>query len=89
MVSCSGWALGSLKDKVEINKYSSSENVNSWWAESLWEPYIYWKNGYLRNKIKKDTVFVRVYDGKVSGMYGGWVMKGRRYKRINPFTNTR
>lgn len=33
-------------------------------------------------ELKENIIFVRVYDGEVSGMYGGWVMKAADIKGL-------
>ena len=59
----------------ELVETLSAEEVNLWWAEQGYDnpPY---KPGtsVMVIRLTEDTVFSRVYDGEVSGMYGGWVM---------------
>ena len=64
-------------DRIAYKQVSihSAESVNDWWEERRYEnpPY---KPGMMVSEITlaEDTQFVRVYDGEVSDMYGGWVM---------------
>ncbi len=59
----------------ELVETLSAEEVNLWWAEQGYDnpPY---KPGtsVMVIRLTEDTVFSRVYDGEVSGKYGGWVM---------------
>ena len=59
----------------ELVETVPAEEVNQWWAEQGYEepPYL---PGTMVDvlRLKEDTVFARVYDGEVSGKFGGWVM---------------
>ncbi len=59
----------------ELVETLSAEEVNLWWAEQGYDSPPY-KPGtdVMVLRLTEDTVFSRVYDGEVSGMYGGWVM---------------
>ena len=77
--------LGSLKDKVEVKGYHSSESVNEWWASKGYDNPPYTEKTVVQEiKLKEDTIFVRVYDGENSGLYGGWVMKVEDIKGLTP-----
>ena len=55
----------------------SAEDVNNWWRVHQNYSLPPYKLGSKVREIelKEDTHYVRVYDGEVSKMYGGWVMK--------------
>ncbi|MEB3751169.1 hypothetical protein [Geobacillus icigianus] len=77
--------LGSLKDRVEIIRYSSAESANDWWASRGYTKPPYAENTVVQEiKLKEDTIFVRVYDGENSKMYGGWVMRAEDIKGLTP-----
>lgn len=40
--------------------------------------------GYDKIELTKDSIFVRVYEGEASGMYGGWVMKAEDIAKLTP-----
>ncbi len=67
-------------------KKVTAEETNSWWKNVMGYSNPPYKPGTMVEEIKleKDTTFVRVYDGKVSGMYGGWVMKAEDIKGLTP-----
>ena len=58
----------------EIVKNSSAEEVNNWWRVEMGYDHPPYKLGTTVNEIKlsHDTMFVRVYDGDISGQFGGW-----------------
>ena len=64
----------------------TAEETNSWWKNVMGYDNPPYKPGTMVEEIKltKDTTFVRVYDGKVSGMYGGWVMKAEDIAGLTP-----
>ena len=35
-------------------------------------------------RLTEDVVFARVYDGEISGMYGGWIMDGGSLDGLTP-----
>ena len=77
--------LGSLKDKVEVKQYHSAESVNEWWKKQGYNNPPYTEKTVVQEIIlKEDTTFVRVYDGEVSGMYGGWVMNADDIRGLTP-----
>ena len=69
--------LGSLKNKVKVKQYHSVESVNNWWKEVMKYDKPPYKPRTVVQEIEliEDTTFVRIYDGIVSGQYGGWLMK--------------
>ena len=67
--------LGNLKDKVKLNQYQSAESVNDWWANNGYDRPPYTPKTVVQDiTLDCDTIFVRVYDGNISGLRGGWVM---------------
>ena len=73
------WACSDVID------FNSAENVNE----------ILKQNGYTNPPYKpgtnvttieltEDTTFVRVYDGEISGKYGGWIMNYNEIKELSP-----
>ena len=69
----------------KIIETSSAEEVNNWWKQKGYDhpPY---KPGTIVKEIELTTQkkFVRVYDGNVSGKYGGWVMNAKDIKGLSP-----
>ena len=64
--------------------FNSAENVNE----------ILKQNGYTNPPYKRgtnvttielteNTTFVRVYDGEISGKYGGWIMNYNEIKELS------
>ncbi len=75
--------LGHLKDKVQITQYHTAKSVNDWWAKQGYDNPPYAENTIIQViTLKEDIVFVRVYDGEISGMYGGWVMNANDIKGL-------
>lgn len=73
------WACSDVID------FNSAENVNE----------ILKQNGYTNPPYKpgtnvttieltENTTFVRVYDGEISGKYGGWIMNYNEIKELSP-----
>ena len=59
----------------ELVETISAEEVNLWWAEQGYDNPPYKPGTDVRVlRLTEDTVFSRVYDGEISGMYGGWMM---------------
>ncbi|ATW25759.1 copper amine oxidase N-terminal domain-containing protein [Candidatus Formimonas warabiya] len=64
----------------------SADKVNQWWKEEKG----YDKPPYLAGSrvteftVTEEYTFARVYDGEISGMYGGWVMKGADLEGLTP-----
>jgi hypothetical protein len=69
----------------DVIDFNSAENVNE----------ILKQNGYTNPPYKpgtnvttieltEDTTFVRVYDGEISGKYGGWIMNYNEIKELSP-----
>jgi len=61
---------------LEIKPYPA-DIANKWWKNNMGYENSPYKPGTVVNEVKlsKDTKFVRVYDGDVSGQFGGWLMK--------------
>ena len=77
--------LGNLKDKVKLNQYQSAESVNDWWANNGYDRPPYTPKTVVQDIILDcDTIFVRVYDGNISGLRGGWVMCAEDIKGLTP-----
>lgn len=77
--------LGNLKDKVKINQYQSAESVNDWWANNGYDRPPYTPKTVVQDiTLDCDTIFVRVYDGNISGLRGGWVMCAEDIKGLTP-----
>ncbi len=70
----------------EIVKNSSAEEVNNWWRVEMGYDHPPYKLGTTVNEIKlsHDTMFVRVYDGDISGQFGGWLMKADDIRGLTP-----
>mgnify|MGYP003287099543 FL=1 len=64
----------------------TAEETNSWWKNVMGYDNPPYKPGTIVKEIEltKDSTFVRVYDGEVSGMYGGWVMKAEDIAGLTP-----
>lgn len=70
----------------KVTKEVTAEETNHWWAEEMNynnPPYLP-KSKVQHIKLEEDTKFCRVYDGEVSGMYGGWVMKASDLEGLSP-----
>ncbi len=69
-----------------VVKETTAEETNAWWHEEM----NYDKDPYLAGskvqhvRLEEDTKFVRVYDGKNSGMKGGWMMKASDIEGLTP-----
>lgn len=76
----------SKADNFTTIRKVTAEETNSWWKNVMGYDNPPYKPGTMVEKIKltKDTTFVRVYDGEVSGMYGGWVMKAEDIAGLTP-----
>lgn len=64
----------------------SAEEVNRWWREEKSYELPPYKTGTWVTELvlTEDTTFSRVYDGKVSGKYGGWLMKSSDIEGFTP-----
>ena len=77
--------LGNLKDKVKLNQYQSAESVNDRWANNGYDRPPYTPKTVVQDiTLDCDTIFVRVYDGNISGLRGGWVMCAEDIKGLTP-----
>ena len=77
--------LGNLKDKVKLNQYQSAESVNDLWANNGYDRPPYTPKTVVQDiTLDCDTIFVRVYDGNISGLRGGWVMCAEDIKGLTP-----
>jgi hypothetical protein len=78
--------LGSMKNNVKINRYESAESVNDWWkVKKGYENPPYTSKTVVQDiHTLSDETFVRVYDGDVSGLKGGWLMKADDIKGLTP-----
>ena len=73
-------------DNFTILRKVTAEETNSWWKNVMGYDNPPYKPGTIVKEIEltKDSTFVRVYDGEVSGMYGGWVMKAEDIAGLTP-----
>ena len=77
--------LGSLKDKVDVNSYQSSESINSWWADRGYTSPPYTTKTVVQDvTLTEDVVLVRVYDGEHSFLEGGWLMRPEDINGLTP-----
>ncbi|HAO5824005.1 TPA: hypothetical protein IQC23_000361 [Listeria monocytogenes] len=78
--------LGSMKSNVKVNKYESSENANNWWkVEKGYDNPPYTSKTVVQDiRLLSDETFVRVYDGDVSGLKGGWLMRAEDIRGLTP-----
>lgn len=77
--------LGSLKDKVDVNSYQSSESINSWWADRGYTSPPYTTKTVVQDvTLTEDVVLVRVYDGEHSFLEGGWLMRPEDIYGLTP-----
>ncbi|AIS58571.1 Bacillus transposase protein [Listeria ivanovii subsp. londoniensis] len=78
--------LGSLKSNVKVNKYESAESANNWWkVEKGYDNPPYTSKTVVQDiSLLSDETFVRVYDGDVSGLKGGWLMKPEDIRGLTP-----
>lgn len=76
--------LSGLKGKIV--KTSSAEEVNNWWKTEMGYDNPPYKPGTTVSEIQlsEETIFVRVYDGKVSKQYGGWVLRAEDIEGLTP-----
>jgi hypothetical protein len=72
--------------QIKNNKLKSAESTNTWWKDTMGYNHPPYKPGTIVNEFElaRNTTFVRVYDGDVSGMYGGWVMRAEDIKGLTP-----
>ena len=65
---------------------TDGDTTNTWWKDVMGyenPPYLP-KSRVQHIELQEDTKFCRVYDGEVSGMYGGWVMKLSDVEGLTP-----
>ena len=69
----------------ELVETVPAEDANAWWAEQGYDnpPYLPGSVVYII-RLTEDTVFSRVYDGEISGMYGGWIMEDGALEGLTP-----
>src|SRR5699024_8100480 len=76
---------GELKTWCKKVNTKSADKVNQWWKDFGYDnpPY---KLGTKVSEIEltQEKTFVRVYDGEISGMYGGWVMEADDIAGLTP-----
>ena len=69
----------------ELVETLSAEEVNLWWAEQGYDQPPYQPGtSVMVLCLTEDTVFARVYDCEVSGMYGGWIMDYHALDGLTP-----
>ncbi|MER2079701.1 MAG: hypothetical protein ABS922_17585, partial [Psychrobacillus psychrotolerans] len=61
---------------TEVKSYPS-DKANTWWKDNMGYENSPYKPSTVVSEVKlaKETKFVRVYDGDISGQFGGWLMK--------------
>lgn len=70
----------------KVVKETTGDETNKWWQEEMDydnPPYLP-KSKVQEIELQEDTKFCRVYDGKNSGMFGGWVMKQSDIDGLTP-----
>ncbi|MBQ2644660.1 hypothetical protein IJG14_03700 [bacterium] len=70
----------------DVIEETTGDAANQWWLEEMNydnPPYLP-KSKVQHIELNEDTKFCRVYDGDVSGMYGGWVMKQSDVEGLTP-----
>lgn len=79
-----------LHHKIGVNckllEETTGEAANQWWLEEMnYDSPPYLPHSKVQHiELKEDTKFARVYDGEVSGMFGGWVMKASDIEGLTP-----
>ena len=78
--------FGSLTKNVEVIEKVPAEVANKWWSEVMGYSNPPYKLGTDVEiiTITKKSKFVRVYDGEVSGQFGGWLMNIDDIKGLTP-----
>ena len=67
---------GNIASNINVVKTVQADEVNAWWKTEMGYNNPPYKPGTAVDIItlKRKTTFVRVYDGEVSGQFGGWLM---------------
>ena len=78
--------FGSLTKNIEVIEKVPAEVANKWWSEVMGYSNPPYKLGTDVEiiTITKKSKFVRVYDGEVSGQFGGWLMNIDDIKGLTP-----
>ncbi len=79
-------ADGSGETDYEVIATMPVDEVNRWWKEEKGYDNPPYRPGTEINVIEltQDQKFVRVYDGKESKMYGGWLMRAEDIAGLTP-----
>ena len=75
-----------LADNINVVKTVQADEVNTWWKTEMGYDNPPYKPGTSVDiiSLKRETTFVRVYDGEVSGQFGGWLMNLDDIKGLTP-----
>lgn len=78
--------LGNLEKNAKIIDSVQADKVNNWWKTEMGYTNPPYKPGTTVDIITltNETTFVRVYDGDVSGQFGGWLMNLGDIKGLTP-----
>lgn len=73
-------------DSCNVINREAAEETNAWWKTNGYNNSPY-KPGTKVTTIEltENTKFVRVYDGEISKMQGGWVMEYEEIKGLSPY----
>ena len=75
-----------LADNINVVQTVQADEVNTWWKTEMGYANPPYKPGTSVDiiSLKRETTFVRVYDGEVSGQFGGWLMNLDDIKGLTP-----
>ena len=75
-----------LADNINVVQTVQADEVNTWWKTEMGYDNPPYKPGTSVDiiSLKRETTFVRVYDGEVSGQFGGWLMNLDDIKGLTP-----
>lgn len=74
--------LGKGESKVGVK---AAESINTWWKKQGLKNAPYKPNtAVLEIKLTEKKTFVRVYDGKISKLKGGWIMEKESIEGLTP-----
>ena len=75
-----------LADNINVVQTVQADEVNTWWKTEMGYDNPPYKPGTSVDiiSLKRETTFVRVYDGEVSGQFGGWLINLDDIKGLTP-----
>ena len=75
-----------LADNINVVQTVQADEVNTWRKTEMGYDNPPYKPGTSVDiiSLKRETTFVRVYDGEVSGQFGGWLMNLDDIKGLTP-----